>query len=77
MKKVLLVAAVACMTMVSCKKEYTCECIMEEGESGSTTKETTTTVITAKKSEAETICNAGDYNFTFGTDIDKAECSIK
>ncbi|WP_317897456.1 hypothetical protein [Aurantibacillus circumpalustris] len=77
MKKILLIAAVASMTMVSCKKDYTCECITEEGESGSTVKTTTTSVINAKKADAEIICNAGDYNFNFGTEIDKSECSIK
>ncbi|WP_317897457.1 hypothetical protein [Aurantibacillus circumpalustris] len=77
MKKILLVAAVACMTMVSCKKDYTCECVYEYGQSGATTKTTTTSVINAKKADAETACNAGDYDLTIGNTVSKTECSIK
>ena len=77
MKKILLVAAVACMTMVSCKKDYTCECETETGISGSTTKTTTTYTFKDKKAGAETSCDALDYDTSIGTAIAKNSCSIK
>jgi hypothetical protein len=36
MKKVLLIAAVAGLTMVSCKKTYVCECVTNGSDGGLT-----------------------------------------
>jgi len=52
MKKILLVAAVACLAMTSCKKDYTCTCTATangQSVSGSTT-------IKDKKSKAKDSC---------------------
>lgn len=55
MKKILTIAAVASLAMVSCKKDYTCECTVKDS---SGTIPTTTTSATAKmkKADAETWC---------------------
>lgn len=52
MKKVLLIAAVAGLAMVSCKKDYTCECTY----SGGGVSGTTTTTIKDTKKKATDAC---------------------
>lgn len=53
MKKSLLVAAVACLTLASCKKNYTCECTFTNG--GTTT--TTSVTIKETKKKAKEACD--------------------
>jgi subtilase family serine protease len=70
MKKILLVAAVAGLSMVSCKKNYTCECTTTDN--GAVIGSTTATSGKIKKSEAETWCTAGASAGTA-----KTECKLK
>lgn len=72
-----LLFAVASMTIASCKKEYTCECISEYGTPGATSKLTTTKVIKDKKADAETECNGLDSDYSTSTLVSKSQCSIK
>ncbi len=85
MKKVLILAAIACMAMTSCKKEYTCECVTTtNAPSGGSTVSGKTDKM--KKKDAEKKCNDGDMSYT-GAGLDanmnpvtynyKTECSIK
>lgn len=61
-----MVFAFFAMTLVSCKKDYTCEC-----KSGSTVVSTTT--INDTKSKAKTACDVNDASL-FGYEVD---CEIK
>ena len=75
MKKVLFIAAVAGLSLVSCKKDYTCECtVTSNGQSvsgsGATGK--------MSKKDAEAKCNEGDRAETTVSGISsKTECTIK
>ena len=68
----MLIAAVAGLSLVSCKKEYTCDCtttstIYMNGQatvSGPTT--TSTNLGKMKKDDAEAKCNEGDAEATSG-----------
>lgn len=55
MKKVLLVAAVACFTLVSCKKDYTCTCTYTPN--GGTAQEHVFDMKDVKKKDAKDACN--------------------
>lgn len=55
MKKVLFVAAFAVLGLVSCKKDYTCECTVKNGESTVTSSST----IHASKKDAKASCESG------------------
>ncbi len=55
MKKSLLIASIACLAMVSCKKDYTCECTFTS--SGSSTPTVTDVTIHDTKSKAKTACD--------------------
>ena len=68
MKKVLLVAAVACFTLVSCKKDYTCTCTVT---SNGTTQTYTYPLKDVKKKDAKSACNnAGAAWITIGGTCD-------
>ena len=80
MKKILLVAAVAGLSMVSCKKDYTCECTITTTVTGLPTTTQTTSGATGKmkKAEAEDKCNTGDSETTVpGSGTVKSACEIK
>ena len=77
MKKILLVAAVACMTMTSCKKDYTCECTATVGTTGNTTSATTSTTIHDKQDAAKTACEKGSFDSSSGSTVAKTVCAIK
>lgn len=64
MKKILLVAAVASLSLVSCKKEYTCECTTTDSSDPSFTMSASVTA-TMKKSEADSWC--GGQKSSVGT----------
>ena len=55
MKKVLLIAAVAGLSMVSCKKDYTCTCTYNDG---SGTQTVTYQMKDVKKKDAKSTCNS-------------------
>ncbi len=59
MKKTLILIAIigAVVSMSSCKKDYTCECVSTVAGTSTTT---TTVLEDQKKADAETACNAGD-----------------
>lgn len=52
MKKALIIAAVAGLSMVSCQKEYTCECAVTYGGKTNTSEVTAT----MKKKDSKTWC---------------------
>ena len=58
MKKLFIVAVVASFGMVSCKKDYTCECTTTSG--GQTSK--TTSTIKAKKDDAKKTCESASIS---------------
>ena len=64
MKKILLVAAVAGLSMVSCKRDYTCECKTTSTFSGYTGTTTSGSTGKMKKADAEASCNKGDATAT-------------
>ena len=77
MKKILLLAAVACMTMTSCKKDYTCECTATSGQTGNTQSASTSVTIHDKKDAAKTTCENGSSDQSTGTYVSKVVCVIK
>ena len=71
MKKILLLTAVACMAMTSCKKDYTCECTGAGLPAGYGSAKYTK----VKKKDAQKSCD--DINTTYqvyGADI---SCTLK
>lgn len=74
---ILLFATIASLSIVSCKKKYTCECVSEYGQTGSTSKLVTTKLIKEKKAKAETDCNSLDSDYSTSTLVSKSECSLK
>lgn len=69
MKKILLIAAVAGLSMVSCKKEYTCECKYTGVVTGTVSEK----FDKMKKKDAEKKCDEYDESVAGQT----AECSLK
>jgi len=67
MKKVVLVAAVAMLSLASCKKDYTCECTTASGI------KTSTVFKDAKSSEAEDACST----LSTLSSISGGSCEIK
>lgn len=54
MKKSLFIAAVACLTLASCKKDYTCTCtVTENGQTDTYTYQ----MKDVKKKDAKSACN--------------------
>jgi len=64
MKKSLLIAAVAGLALVSCKKDYTCECTTTSNMPGFVTQTTTSSTGKMKEADAESKCNEGDKTVT-------------
>lgn len=79
MKKVLLVAAVAGLAMVSCKKDYVCECTNSSTIPGSTTSTSKRTIVEVSKGRAKAGCATTSSDFTVGgsTYVSTSECSLK
>lgn len=73
MKKVLLIAAVAGLSMVSCKKEYTCECTVTTA--GISVSASTTIKDTKKK--ATDACEAGNSSTSLAGITSESKCVIK
>jgi hypothetical protein len=70
MKKAFLIASVAGLALVSCKKDYTCECTTTDN---GTVLSTTTFTGKMKKKDSETWCT--NNVVTSGTT--KMECKLK
>lgn len=79
MKKILLVAAVAGMTMVSCKKDYTCECTTTSTVPGSTSYTSKSTIVGVSKSAAKAHCfkSSNDYEAGGTTYTTTRDCKLK
>jgi hypothetical protein len=78
MKKVLLVAAVLGLAMVSCKKDYTCECTVTTYSNGASASQTTSGATgKMKKADATSKCDKGDSMVGDTQNGIKSECSIK
>jgi len=79
MKKVLLIAAVASLAMVSCKKDRTCECTSSSTIPGSTSETTKYTVYDVSKGTAKRACVKTTQEFTSGgtTYISTDDCKLK
>jgi hypothetical protein len=74
MKKILLVAAVAGLSMVSCKKDYTCTCTVT---AAGVVSGTTSTTIKDTKSKAEDACKALSTSVSLGGVTSSTSCEIK
>ena len=79
MKKILLVAAVAGLAMVSCKKDYVCECTNSSTAPGSTSTTSKSTVIGVSKGRAKAGCVKTTSESTYGgvTYVNTSDCAIK
>lgn len=74
MKTTFLILAVAAMSLASCKKDYTCECV-KETPSGSSSESYNTGKM--KLEDARAKCNDGDKSETILGETYTTECSIK
>lgn len=74
MKTLILIAALATLSLSSCKKDYTCECV-KESPTGTTTDSENTGKMSL--SDARTKCNDGDETNTILGETYTTECSIK
>jgi len=72
MKKLVLLAAIASVGFVSCKKDYTCTCTVTDSSAGGSTISASTTIKATKK-DAKASCETGSS--TVGTVTSK--CEIK
>lgn len=61
MKKVLAIAILGTLTLASCKKDRTCECVTTNSADATVNIKQTTT-INGTKSDAEAACNEGDVS---------------
>lgn len=74
MKTLFLILSVATLSLTSCKKDYTCECI-KESPTGTTTDSNNTGKMSL--SDAKAKCNDGDETRTILGETYTTECSIK
>jgi hypothetical protein len=70
----LTAAAIAALSLASCKKDYTCECTTTSPAGTSTSSEKTGKM---KLSDAKSKCNEGDKTYTVLGETYETECSIK
>lgn len=74
MKKMILgVAALSMLALVSCKKDYTCECTSTSGGSTATSSVT----INDTKKNAEEACEASSASVTSGGQTSSTTCTLK
>lgn len=72
-KKIILASLALSLTgLLSCKKDYTCECTVDGFSSGSTS-----TTIHATKKDAETACKSGNTSTTLGGITMTTTCKLK
>lgn len=77
MKRLLLSAlAVACLGIVSCKKEYTCNCTTVDTDPNFSLSGTSSITFTAKKKDAEAICSANESTVTSGAYSITTTCEL-
>lgn len=74
MKTIVFTLAVAVLSLTSCKKDYTCECI-KNGPNGSSSETTNTGKM--KLDEARAKCNDGDKSETVLGQSYTTDCSLK
>jgi hypothetical protein len=75
MKTILLTAAaIATLSLSSCKKDYTCECTTTSPTGTSTNSENTGKM---KLSDAKAKCDDGDRTYEVLGETYQTECSIK
>lgn len=78
MKKVILVAAVVMLALVSCKKDHTCSCTVTSNSIfGNFTITTDTLYTIMNKSNAEDLCASNNYNVTSAAASGSAVCNLK
>jgi len=79
MKKVILVAAVGVLALVSssCKKDYTCSCTETASGIISGSSTTDTLLIDMSKSDAETSCTGLDENVSTPVQTYSKTCALK
>ena len=61
MKKIVLVAAVACLALSSCKKDYTCTC---KDQDTPPFDDVVITYTNVKKKDAQNACNAANTTYS-------------
>jgi hypothetical protein len=74
MKKVLFIVAISGLALVSCKKDYTCECTSTGGGVSTTVSANTGKM---KKSDAETKCKEGNKEYDLLGEKYTVACKIK
>lgn len=74
MRSLLFIMAVAALSLTSCKKDYTCECV-KNGPNGSSSESTNTGKM--KLDEARAKCNDGDKTETVLGQTYSTDCSLK
>lgn len=79
MKKVLLIAAVAGLAMVSCKKDYVCECTNTSTFPGSVSSTSKYTMVGVSKGAAKANCIKSTSETTIAgtTYTDTDDCKLK
>jgi len=80
MKKVILVAAVGVLALVSssCKKDRTCSCVVTvESTLGNASFTQDTIFVDMKKSEAEDKCTGLDASYSSGGESITSVCELK
>jgi hypothetical protein len=79
--KVIIAMSALAMSMVSCNKTYTCQCVETDTYYPGDEDVTTYTTPKMSESDAKALCDADDYSSTyqFGgvTYTEKQECSLK
>lgn len=71
-----LMLGLGVLTLTSCKKEYTCECVATSTMPGFTSQ-TTTHMFTASKADAEEACDGLDSSTTSGGFTTTNACDLK
>ena len=75
MKKIYISAAVLTMlAFASCKKDYTCECTVSDGQG---TNSTSSVTIHESKKDAESACKASNSTVSSGGMTMTSTCKIK
>lgn len=79
MKKILIIASVAGLAMVSCKKDYVCECTTTSTAPGSTSYTDKSTMVGVSKKTAKANCFKYSSEETSGgvTYVNTTDCKLK
>jgi hypothetical protein len=71
--KTTLLFAITSLIVISCDKDYKCECMLTDKTTGKTSTSSNYNINSTKKTDAEKKCNAGDEVSSSYT----VECEIK